>query len=394
MRPGYVAGSGDLDECNGLTLRGDNRLQMTKNILIVDDTPANLRLLAEMLTKRGYKIRPAPNGHRALATVQKELPDLILLDIMMPKMDGYEVCRRLKADELTKDIPIIFISALNEVFDKMTAFSIGGVDYITKPFQMEEVLARVHTHLSLQDMRQSLQEKNEQLQQQNAELDTFAHTVAHDLKSPLSQVITSLDILKEYASPVLDEDMLEMLKIGLKTGHKMVNIIDELLLLASFRRGEVKTRPLDMNEIITQVQHRLFYMTESYKAEIIKPNSWPIAEGYAPWIEEVWANYLSNALKYGGQPPRLELGATPQADNTIRFWIRDNGQGLSPTEQSALFTEFIRFNKMRIQGHGLGLSIVRRIMDKLGGQVGVESKVGQGSEFYFILPASSPASSE
>src|ERR671933_235222 len=140
------------------------------NILVVDDAPANLRLLVGILQERGYEVRPVPNGKLALFAAQGRLPDLILLDIMMPEMDGYEVCSKLKADERTKDIPVIFISALSELVDKVKAFGVGGVDYITKPFQMEEVVARVETHLALQRLQKSLQDKNEELAKTNEEL--------------------------------------------------------------------------------------------------------------------------------------------------------------------------------------------------------------------------------
>ncbi|MBN1991602.1 MAG: response regulator [Anaerolineae bacterium] len=141
------------------------------NILVVDDTLANLRLLVKMLAEYGYKIRPATNGRLALAAALAEPPDLILLDIMMPEIDGYEVCGRLKADERTRDIPIIFISAIDELLDKVAAFSIGGVDYITKPFQVEEVLARVKTHLTIRNLQKKLEQKNQQLQEKNNELE-------------------------------------------------------------------------------------------------------------------------------------------------------------------------------------------------------------------------------
>ncbi len=141
------------------------------NILIVDDTPDNLRLLTGILTEQGYKVRPATNGVRALSSIRKNPPDLILLDIMMPHMDGYEVCQQLKEDEQTRNIPVLFISALNQVFDKMTAFSVGGVDYITKPFQTEEVLARVKTHLTMRQLQQELQQKNQTLQDVNESLE-------------------------------------------------------------------------------------------------------------------------------------------------------------------------------------------------------------------------------
>lgn len=360
-------------------------MSQKKTILVVDDTTENLRLLAGILTEQGYRVRPAPNGERALASVQKELPSLILLDIMMPGMDGYEVCRRLKADEQARHIPVIFISALGEVFDKIAAFSAGAVDYITKPFQVEEVLVRVQTHLSLEEMRQTLEAQNRQLQEQNRELDAFAHTVAHDLKSPLARVLTSLKMVQMFA-PKLDEDMQDLIRISVTAGHKMNSIIYELLLLASIRKEAVKLAPVDMADVVSQALGRLPEMIETYQGQLVVPDGWPVAQGYAPWIEEIWTNYLSNGLKYGGQPPHLELGATPQADGMIRFWVRDRGPGLSPEAQASLFTEFTRLDRLRVEGHGLGLSIVRRIMDKMGGQAGVESTPGQGSLFYFTLP--------
>jgi two-component system sensor histidine kinase/response regulator len=356
-----------------------------KSIVIVDDTPENLRLLAQILSEQGYRVRSAPNGERALATVQKERPDLILLDIVMPDMDGYEVCRQLKADPARRDIPVIFISALNEIFDKVTAFSIGAVDFITKPFQVEEVLARVRTHLALEDMRQRLHEQNQLLQEQNYELEAFAHTVAHDLKNPLSVMGGALQLIR--LDSVLPEKTQATLDLALNSAHKMDSIIHELLLLASVRREEVEVAALDMGAVVDQALSRLYDMINKSGAEIVLPDSWPVACGYAPWIEEVWANYLSNGIKYGGKPPYLELGATTQPDGCITFWVRDNGRGLEPEAQAKLFTEFTRLDTLRAQGHGLGLSIVRRILEKLGGQFGVESAPGQGSVFYFTLPA-------
>jgi signal transduction histidine kinase len=156
------------------------------------------------------------------------------------------------------------------------------------------------------------------------------------------------------------------------------------------RLDQLQLKPLDMAQVVTEAQKRLTFMIEDCQAEVVVPDreAWPVALGYASWVEEVWANYISNALKYGGQPPRVELGATPQ-DNTqmIRFWVRDNGSGLSPEEQSQLFTPFTRIGQAQVKGHGLGLSIVQRIVEKLGGEVSVESVVGQGSVFSFSLPA-------
>lgn len=360
------------------------------NILIVDDTPANLRLLSKMLTEQGYNVRSVINGKMALTTTQAAPPDLILLDIRMPEMDGYEVCEQLKADEGTHDIPIIFISALDAAQDKVKAFTVGGVDYITKPFQLEEVLARVETHLALRNLQKSLQREIIERDKLIAELDAYAHTVAHDLKNPLGTLIGFSDMLETSYTELSDEQIHLCVSTMAKSGRKMTNIIEELLLLASVRKmDDVKIEPLDMAAVIAEALNRLEYMVAEYQAEIITPEVWPEALGYGPWVEEIWVNYVSNALKYGGQPPQVEMGGTllNEPDSQAQLWVRDNGAGLSPEDQSRLFTPFTQIHQVRAEGHGLGLSIVQRIAEKLGGQVGVESEVSQGSVFFFTLPS-------
>jgi len=391
------------------------------SILVVDDTRANLRFLSEILTQQGYVVRPAINGATALSSAQARPPDLILLDIMMPDMDGYEVCVKLKEEESTRDIPVIFLSALNEVMDKVKAFYIGGVDYITKPFQVEEVLARVETHLALRDLQRRLEEKNVQfreannalkreiaereraqaalqaytreLEASNAELDAFAHTVAHDLKTPLTAIIGFSSLLERRFDQLPPQQIKERLSLISHTGYKMTSIINELLLLASVRKmEEVEIRALDMGAIIAEAQDRLSGLIADYGVDIVMPDAWPEVLGYAPWIEEVWTNYISNAIKYGGRPgekarPKVTLGFdTLEEQQMARFWVRDNGPGLTQKQQTRLFTQFTRLHEVHVEGHGLGLSIVQRIVDKLGGEVGAESEVDQGSTFWFTLP--------
>lgn len=360
------------------------------NILIVDDTPANLRLLSNMLAERGYKVRSVISGKMALTTARAAPPDLILLDIRMPEMDGYEVCEQLKADEDTHDIPIIFISALDAAQDKVKAFTVGGVDYVTKPFQLEEVLARVETHLALRNLQKSLQHQIIERDKLIAELDAYAHTVAHDLKNPLGTLIGFSNMLETSYTELSDEQMRLCVSTMAKSGRKMTNIIEELLLLASVRKmDDVKIEPLDMAAVVAEALDRLAYMVAEYQAEIVTPEVWPTALGYGPWVEEIWVNYVSNALKYGGQQPQVEMGATllNEPDSQAQFWVRDSGAGLSPEDQACLFTPFTQIHQARAEGHGLGLSIVQRIAEKLGGNVGVESEVGHGSVFFFTLPS-------
>jgi signal transduction histidine kinase len=232
-----------------------------------------------------------------------------------------------------------------------------------------------------------LSEANRLLQEQNAELDAFAHTVAHDLKNPLGVLVGFSSMVEERYQQMPPEMLASNMRVITRTGFKLSKIVEELLLLASVREAkEVSTTPLEMGSIISEVKMRLYEMVDEYGAELIEPDVWPLAVGHAPWVEEVWVNYISNALKYGGSPPRVELGATPQADGDLRFWVKDNGGGLTHEEQAKLFTEFTRLHQARADGHGLGLSIVRRIVGKLGGDVGVISEEGEGSLFYFTLP--------
>ena len=380
----------------------ENDSEARADILIVDDTPANLQLLTEILSYENYKVRAVTSGQMALQAAQSKPPDLILLDIMMPGMDGFETCRQLKADERTRAIPVIFLSALTETGDKVKAFSIGGVDYIIKPFHMDEVMARVETHLTIHRLQQSLRERNLRLEQeiterkrveaelqaQNAELDAFAHTVAHDLKNPLTGVIGSTELLRKYYKIMTDEDRAERVDAIERSGRKMFNIINALLLLASTRRmSDVPIDLVHMNAVIESVLARLQPMIEESHAHISYPKNWPETLGYEPWVEEVWVNYLSNALKYGGKQPQVELGFDPPAegDSRVRLWVKDNGPGLSLEQREQLFMPFTRLSQAKIEGHGLGLSIVQRIITKLDGEVGVESQPGNGSKFYFTL---------
>ncbi len=357
------------------------------NILIVDDTPANLRLLSNMLSEQGFKVRSVINGPMALTAIRAAPPDLVLLDINMPGMNGYEVCEQLKADPTTSDIPIIFISALDEVHDKVKAFTVGGVDYITKPFQFEEVLARVRTHLALRNLQRELKAEIAERDRLIAELDAYAHTVAHDLKNPLTALVGFSSLLLKRFRRLTDEEIEQNLAMIAQNARKMTNIIDELLLLSSVRKvDEVSCEPLDMAHIVAEAKSRLVDMVAESNALIEEPETWPLALGHAAWVEEVWANYLSNAIKYGGKPPHIRLGGEVGPNGQARFWVQDNGPGLTPEECARLFTPFERLGQVRAKGHGLGLSIVQRIVQKLGGEVGVESTPGVGSVFYFTLP--------
>ncbi len=259
------------------------------------------------------------------------------------------------------------------------------------------VVARERVEMALRESEEKLRAALNELRAHNEELDAFAHTVAHDLKNPLASLLGFGQILESRWERLEDERRRHLVRLILQSGRRMHNIIDELLLLASVRKmEEVELAPLRMEEIVAEAIERLHYLIEKHGAKIVRPQQWPKAWGYAPWVTEVWVNYISNAIKYGGHPPRVVLGAEEQ-EGVVRFWVRDNGEGLTPEEQTRLFVPFKRIQQVRAQGHGLGLSIVRRIVRRLGGQVGVESPVppalregpdddGRGCLFYFTLP--------
>jgi two-component system sensor histidine kinase/response regulator len=265
----------------------------------------------------------------------------------------------------------------------------GPADFTGDQTMVETLAASAAVAIENAQLMERLRQHTAELEASNQELDAFAHSAAHDIKNPLARVVGFAELLEgDYAS-LPEETLRHSLHRIAQTGRKMSNIVDELLLLSSMRHvEEIDLGPVDMAAIVAEAQDRLDDLIAEHEAEITLPSPgvWPVAMGYGPWIEEVWVNYLSNAIKYGGRPPRIELGATEEQDGMIRFWIRDNGPGLTPEEQARLFTPFTRLDRVRAKGHGLGLSIVRRIVERLGGQVGVDSRVGEGSVFSFILP--------
>ena len=242
----------------------------------------------------------------------------------------------------------------------------------------------------LQFMTRDLRHANRIMAAQNADLDAFAHTVAHELKTPIGVVLGYSHLLGKQEYLHDPEKIQEVAAHITDTSLKMNNIIQEILLLSNLREEhEIQAQPLDMEQIVAEALHRLDNLILQNEAKIKKPDDWPTAHGYAPWIEEVWSNYISNALKYGGSAPEIELGAEPLADGQIRFWVRDSGPGMTEDEQRQVFSQFTRFEKTKAAGHGLGLSITQRIIEKLGGKVGVESRPQDGSTFYFTLPQAS-----
>jgi two-component system sensor histidine kinase/response regulator len=234
----------------------------------------------------------------------------------------------------------------------------------------------------------ALRQRTDDLLAARKKLDIFTNALANDIREPLGRVVSFAQMLEKDRAALSDEELEHYLWTIAQRGCEVVGAVDKLLAVRTELPTEIveEIGPLDMGRVVDGVLERMAYMVKEYQAEIVVPERWPAALGHGPWVEEVWANLISNAIKYGGQPPRVELGASSPEDagGMVRFWVRDNGRGLAPEEQVRLFT---RPDRDPATEFGLGLTLVQRIMEKLGGEVGVQSEVGQGSFFYFTLPA-------
>ena len=347
----------------------DLRQPRTPNILIVDDTPANVLLLVRMLETRGYTTRTVLCGRLALQAARAEPPDLILLDIAMPEMNGYEVCEQLKADETLKDIPVIFISALSETIDKVKAFHAGGVDYVTKPFHFEEVYARVQTHLHMRRL--------EKLR------DDLTHMVIHDLRNPLTVIFGVLEMLELKEGQTLSDDTQKFVRSARQSVKDMIAMISSILDVSKMNAGEMKLQrePCEINALISAVVNAAKPFPEKRTVRLEAAGALPTITVDGGLIRRVIQNLLGNALKYTPASGGVRIAATSSASE-IRVAVTDTGPGIAPEYHHRIFEKFgqVEDRQNRV-GTGLGLTFCKLAVEAHGGHIGVESEIGKGSTF-------------
>lgn len=347
-------------------------------ILVIEDDEAVGRTVADMLELNGYAYELEFNGREGLEAARRLRPAVIVTDIEMPGLTGFELLQEIRADETLRNLPVIMITAKADRGAARRSMDLGADDYITKPFTEDELVRSIRTRLERKELID--------------ELDAFAHTVAHDLKNPLATLIGRLGLLEmtlEASDPkVLRKDVSEALHAAGQLG----NIIDEMLLLTGVRRARIKPQPLDMAALVAEARARLEHVIVTSGATVVGGESWPVVSGHGPWVTHIWTNYLANAAKYAGPSAHITLGGEVRPDGRhARFWVADRGPGLDAAAQKRLLTPFAHVSTAHTKGHGLGLSIVRRIVDRLGGSVGVESAPGAGARFWFELPLASPS---
>ena len=342
-------------------------------ILIIEDDELVTETLTDMLELNGFLVTSASNGTDGLAAAKHQLPTIVITDLAMPGMTGFELLEAFRKDPDLRTVPVIVISASIDRAATRRGMELGAADFITKPFTEGEVLHSIAARL----------EKLELLN----ELDAFSHTVAHDLKNPLGTLNGRLHLLGLKLGTADEATLRRELDEAVNSANRLNEIIEELLVLTGVRRQNVTPQALDMPAIVAEAIDRLDELIRRHKMKISRPAQWPLAFGHAPWIIEVWVNYLSNAAKYGGASPAITLGGALNPDGrSARFWVQDHGPGLDEAAQQQMFVPFTRISTVRASGHGLGLSIVRRIAEKLNGRVGVDSTPGAGSRFWFDLP--------
>ena len=339
-------------------------------VLVVDDIPKNLQVVGTMLRNEGYEVMGATSGADALESVRVELPDLILLDLMMPEMDGLEVCRRFKEDAAVRSIPVIFLTASNEMEHLVKGFEAGAVDYITKPFNAPELLARVRTHLELRHARERLREMND-------EKNEFMGIAAHDLRNPLSAIKGFSEMIVEDAQslrrreakdPELCFKELEECgdRIGVTT-RRMMEMVQNLLDANRIERGEMQLNPVltDLGTVLSSViETQRPHATAKQQTIHLESEAAPVMVLLDPSVTlQVLENLVSNAVKYSpaGKNIRVRL---KRESGRVRCEVEDDGPGLSAEDQKKLFGKFARLSAKPTGGEnstGLGLSIVKKI---------------------------------
>ncbi len=361
-------------------------------ILIVDDVMSNVLLLKVLLTNEKFNIVTANNGTQALEQVEKENPDLILLDVMMPDMSGFEVAQHLKAKAQTADIPIIFLTALNSTADIVKGFQVGANDFISKPFNKEELIIRVTHQVSLVAAKRIILSQTEELRRTIMGRDKLYSVIAHDLRSPMGSIKMVLNMLiLSLPSKTIGDEMYELLTMANQTTEDVFALLDNLLKWTKSQIGKLKVvyQDIDMVEV-TEGVIEIFAMVASLKKINIELETPKKLEVHADidMIKTVFRNLVSNAIKFSNEDSKIYV-KLEEVDGMAVASVKDSGCGIDEENQKKLLhtdTHFSTFGTNNEEGSGLGLLLCQDFVVKNGGKLWFESAKGQGSTFYFSIP--------
>ena len=366
----------------------DDKDAETPSILIVDDVPANLELLSAIIRDRGYEPRPVPSGKLALLAARADPPDLILLDIRMPEMNGFEICERLKADTVLKDIPVIFVTALTDTEKKVKALSMGAVDYVTKPFQIEEICARVETHLELYRSKRELRRSYDKLRELETQRDNLVHMIVHDMRSPMMVILGNLEMAEMEP---LTKNLADYIDTASISAITILEMITSLLDVSKMEAGQMtlELSAIDMRVLVNET----FRMVETLRGQrvlnLTAPTKTEMIVGDARLIRRVLQNLIGNALRFTDKEKGTITVGIEIADDNVRVSVEDNGSGILQEYREKVFCKFFQVEKRkkgRAYSSGLGLTFCKLAVEAHGGRIGLESDVGKGCNFWFELP--------
>ncbi|HEV2129903.1 MAG TPA: response regulator [Longimicrobiaceae bacterium] len=365
-------------------------------ILVVDDNPLNVEPLCDLLEAMGYRVAEAYNGAEALQAVQESPPDLILLDIMMPGMNGFEVCRRLKADPRSAKIPVVFVTALADTEDKVAGIDAGGDDFLTKPFNRPLLLARIRSLLRLKAANDELESSYRKLQALERMKDDLMKMIVHDLKSPLSAILATLEMTLDRDLGALTAEQERMLADAFRRGDEMVQLVDDLLEMSQLEDSRVALQlaELDAADLLQEVAAEWSVRTDQVGASLAVEEAPALRfAGDQHLLRRVFSNLIGNALKHAGDGVQIRCRARAEpfdGREGVHFTVSDNGVGIPEEYHEMIFRKFASARRWETESafrsSGLGLTFCKLAVEAHGGHIWVQSRPGEGSAFHFVLP--------
>ena len=364
-------------------------------ILVVDDTPANIGVILSYLRDQGFKMLVAEDGESAIEQVEFIKPDLILLDIMMPGIDGFQTCLLLKQNEETRDIPVIFMSALNETVDKVKGFQVGAVDFITKPFQQEEVLARIKTHLRLEGLQKELRTANANLerrvidrtvllQEANEELDRFLYRSSHDLRRPLTSLLGLVELANITIEDQSAQDIFQQVQ---HTALQMDRMLKKFQMVSEIYQSSAEiTKPMNISMLVEEVMQDLSGLLQQKSIDFKFSHTLPEVIDHHPFfVKVVLYNIIENAIVFSKDlTPYIDVDVS-LTKTSLKIVVKDNGVGIEPQYLADILNMYFRAHE-NARGDGLGLYVTKKAVDKLRGKIYIDSEVDESTEVTIMLP--------